>query len=210
MHPRSLTEQLGDWIAEGRNRIGEILILRRAGGWRLTHREDAHQKELAVATDPHAALAIARLDPSGQWRPLRAAPTLRRGWALDLADLAVVRLALEFFYPGALGNYAAWREQRLQPTPMRETLDRQTGMYRITQLLTDAQAGELVPEACASASRCMKTILWDLRPGEPIRELPSDKRDPGATGPDTIPLLCSEACNLLVAAARETVKRSRA
>jgi sirohydrochlorin cobaltochelatase len=206
----SLTEQLRDWLDQGRTRIGEVAILRRDNGWRLRHHADRDAEALAVSADPHEAIIIARLDAAGAWRPLRGAPSLRRGWALDLPDLGSVRLALEFLYPAAVGNFASFLSGELSPTPLREVLERQTGMYRVTRHLTDAQAGTLVPDACRSSDRCLKTILWPLRPGEPVPGLPPDKMDPDVdqscgTG-GFIPLLCTEACPLLIGAARETVK----
>jgi hypothetical protein len=62
-------------------------------------------------------------------------------------------------------------------------------MYRVTQKITDAQARALIDAFCAG---CLKRRLWD---GEPPR-----------AGSGEMALLCHEACNLLVAKAREVVK----
>jgi hypothetical protein len=53
----------------------------------------------------------------------------------------------------------------------------------------------------------LKHILWPLAPGVPVSSLPAEKFSPDAT-PGTLPLLCHEACNLLVAKAREVVKKA--
>jgi len=210
MRSPTLTDHLGEWLDEGRTRIGELLVLRRESGWRLLHHADREIPALSICTNPHDAIALARLDAEGKWRPLRSAPSLTRGWALDLPDLESVRLALEFLYPAALGNYAAFRSGALAAAPLREVLERQTGMYRVTRHLTDTQAGELVPVVCSSTGCCLKTILWSLNADQPVPSLPSSKSSPaidqtGAPGP-FIPLLCTEACPLLIGAVRDKVK----
>jgi hypothetical protein len=52
----------------------------------------------------------------------------------------------------------------------------------------------------------LKKILWPLTPNDPVTSLPKEKFDPGSVARDELPLLCHEACNLLVAKAREVVK----
>jgi hypothetical protein len=79
-------------------------------------------------------------------------------------------------------------------------------MYRITQLLRDDQASELVGRCCTSEGGCLRTILWDLSPGHPITSLPVSKLSLEELPPDRIPLLCRELCNLVVAAARPIAK----
>jgi sirohydrochlorin cobaltochelatase len=79
-------------------------------------------------------------------------------------------------------------------------------MYRITQKLTDAQAQRLIGQTCRSDGGCLKTILWRISPEVPVATLPADKFRPEATPSGALPLLCHEACNLLVAAARKLVK----
>ena len=89
-------------------------------------------------------------------------------------------------------------------------VNRQTGMYRVTRNLTEDQAENLVKEACRSDSRCLRTILWGIEVEHPPDFLPSSKSDPSfdQTGQKraSLPFLCLEACNLLVAAARTTIR----
>src|SRR5205814_770556 len=59
---------------------------------------------------------------------------------------------------------------------------------------------------------CLRTILWkrDTHGAIPSTKLPSEKFDPGhdqaGRGENAIPLLCQEACNLLVGECRKAVK----
>ncbi len=64
------------------------------------------------------------------------------------------------------------------PVCLRQTLNRQTGMYRVTRKLTDDQAQNLVKEACRSDSRCLRTILWGIEENQSPDFLPSSKSDP--------------------------------
>jgi hypothetical protein len=100
-------------------------------------------------------------------------------------------------------------------TPLRETLERQTGMYRIAAQITEEQVDELVGEFCRSDGGCLRTIRWrrDRSGTTPSPRLPIQKFDPGydQTGraEPVMPLLCQEACNLLVAQARNVVQENR-
>ena len=104
-----------------------------------------------------------------------------------------------------LASRLAFDEGRLAVTHLRGTLSRQSGMYSVTRRLTDTQADAMVADYCRG---CLKHILWQLEPGHPFTTLPPEETEPAGT-PDTIPLLCAEACNLLVARAREIVKERK-
>ena len=131
-------------------------------------------------------------------------------------DAAALGLALDLFYPARMGAWRLFREGRLDATPLRETLGRQSGMYRVTAKISDEQADELVGRFCRSDGGCLRTILWkrDASGTVPSTRLPPEKFDPardhtGGSG-EFVPLLCQEACNLLVAEARAVVKGERA
>ncbi len=86
-------------------------------------------------------------------------------------------------------------------------------MYRVTGKLTDEQADALVGRFCRSDGGCLRTILWPRDPAGTVAStlLPAEKFDPthdqtSRGEPGVIPLLCQEACNLLVAEARKVVK----
>lgn len=210
-----IDELLASALEEGRDCIGQIALRTRGeSGYRLTHRDDVGRDDLRVSQTPESAREIATYDDAGVYRPLKTAPNLRHGWALHLPDLAAVRAALEYFYPAALALWLAERDGRLQPTAMRETLGRQTGMYRVTGLLTDPQAEALVGELCAQ-TRCLRAMRWTKTPGgERIASLPPTKfeaeHDPTGAGARVMPLLCAEMCNLVVAEARPVVKAAQA
>jgi len=201
--PDTALQLLDACLRSGRHRIGQILL---GTDYTLRHADDEGLDDLVVHSSPSDARVIARYDEEGNFRPLKTAPNLKRGWFLKAGSLEGMELALEFFYPAALGMWLSQLRGKLHPTSLRETLDRQTGMYRITQLLREDQASELVGRCCTSEGGCLRTILWDLAPGHPITSLAASKLSLEELPPDRIPLLCRELCNLVVAAARPIAK----
>jgi sirohydrochlorin cobaltochelatase len=207
---------LGDWLATGLRCMGQLAIeCRDDGTFTLSHRDDATRDDLAIQREPDAATELARFDDAGDYRPLKTAPTLRHGWKLVLGNLSELRTALDLFYPGRLAAMFAFEKNELRTTPFRETLERQSGMYRVAAQINDEQANELIGNFCRSDGGCLRTILWrrDENGTAPSTNLPSEKFDPHhdqtGLGAPVIPLLCQEACNLLVAEARRVVQENR-
>jgi sirohydrochlorin cobaltochelatase len=207
---------LGDWLAKGLRCIGQIAIESgNEGGFALRHREDAGRVDLVFSSSADEAGELARFDDGGNYRPLKTAPNLRHGWELQLQNLTELRVALDLFYPGRLAAFLAFKKNDLVATSLRNTLERQTGMYRIAVQIREEQADELVGGFCRSDGGCLRTILWrrDASGTVPSTHLPPEKFEPhhdqtGRAGP-VIPLLCQEACNLLVAEARNVVQADR-
>jgi len=216
MLPR-IRRVLADWLAAGARGIGQIEIGRNDSAFILCHRDDSAREDLATYRSPDDAAEVAKYDDAGNYRPLKTAPNLRHGWRLEVAVLGALQEALDLFYPGRLAALAAWEAQRLTTTPLRDTLDRQTGMYRAAAKISDNEVDALVGRFCRSqggAPGCLRTILWprDTTGARPSLRLPLDKfiapLDQTGRGENVMPLLCQEACNLLVAEARKVVRDS--
>jgi sirohydrochlorin cobaltochelatase len=206
---------LAEWLAAGGRGIGQVRIVAGPQNFLLHHREDDGREDLTVFHSPNDAIELARFDDAGKYRPLKTAPNLRHGWRLELLNLPAVRAALDFFYPGRLAALLHWEANQLETTPLRATLGRQTGMYRVTAKISDEQIDALVGRVCRSRGGepgCLRTILWarDETKARPSFRLPLDKYiapgDQTGRGENVLPMLCQEACNLLVAKAREVVK----
>jgi sirohydrochlorin cobaltochelatase len=184
------------------------------------HRDDEQRDDLQVCCHAEDAKEIARTDDHGNYRPLKTAPNLRHGWCLELKTLAELERALDHFYPGRLAVFDAWKEDRVCTTALRETLDRQSGMYRVAATISDAQLENVVANFCRSDGGCLRTILWRRNhAGDvPSAKLPARKFDPNCDQAVSnqikdqervhLPMLCQEACNLLVAECRKAVKGS--
>jgi sirohydrochlorin cobaltochelatase len=206
---RDSTRALAEWIAAGGRQIGEVLIEAGDAGFELRHYADRARADLVLHERADAARAIATFDEAGRFRPLKTAPNLRRGWRVRLGSSSELREALDHLYPAMIGVWLSHQRCELQAVDLRETLARQTGMYRVTQKITDSQADELIGRFCRSEDGCLKHILWRIDTDRPVTTLPPDKLRPAVAG-GFLPLLCHEACNLLVAQAREVVKKCEA
>jgi sirohydrochlorin cobaltochelatase len=199
--------------------FGQILVRKTGDNFVLCHRDDEARDVLEIFQDPEDATEIAKYDDAGNYRALKTAPNLQHGWRMELRTSDRLKRALDHFYPGRLAIFIAWKTGRLRTTPLRETLDRQSGMYRIAAKISDTQIEDLVADFCRSNDGCLRTILWkrDEHGAIASAKLPTQKFDPawdqvqalGRTGsatPAIVPLLCQESCNLLVAACRKVVK----
>ncbi|MGE5208754.1 MAG: DR2241 family protein [Alphaproteobacteria bacterium] len=205
--------------------LGQILVRKTESGvFFVSHRDDQSLAEPETFRHAEDAIEIARYDDAGNYRPLKTAPNLRHGWLLQLGTIDQVSRALDYFYPGRLAVFFAWKTGRLKTTPLRETLDRQSGMYRVAAKISDARINDVVANFCRADGGCLRTILWNRDENGAIAstKLPKEKFDPsfdqvapsnspGSSSPATtetatIPLLCQESCNLLVAECRKVVK----
>lgn len=202
---RDVTQTLADWLGGGGSCVGQIVIRQVPEGFELRHRDDLGRDDLQTWTRVEDARLLANHDDSGAYRPLKTAPNLAHRWRLIVPDAESLRRALDYFYPAMLGVRVSHRRGELRVVPLRATLARQTGMYRVTQKITDAEADALIGRFCEPARGCLKKILWRIAPEVPITTLPPGKF-PSPESEGAWPLLCHEACNLLVAEARKVVK----
>lgn len=190
--------------------IGQIRVSRQDdSSWTLCHVTDEQANDLVLYTTPADAQDLALYDDAGNFRSLKTAPNLKRGWKLQVADSVALRQALNFFYPAALGFYEYWQTNTLQPVPLRETLGRQTGMYRFVNTISDEQAQQMVACECDAKTKCLRRISWSVSADQPLTVLTPEKQMPEMI-PTEIPLLCVEACTHLVSAAREIAKQNHA
>ncbi len=126
--------------------------------------------------------------------------------------MASLRLALDFFYPAALGLCSAHRAGALRATPLREFLGRQTGMYRFANAITDEQAREMTARICHD-DNCIRRILWPLNDTELMdgpaaaKTRPQTGYPPAADTTRCLPLLCVEPCPFIVGEARKLARQ---
>ncbi len=189
---------LASRLEKGPLSIGQIVC---TGDFVITHSDDIARTDLVISHDPEDAARIARFDEANNFRPLKTAPNLKTGWQLKLRSLTATRLAIDHFYPAALGNALAVLKGEPISTDLCDALGRQTGMYAVTKNITDAEAEAVIAKTCPP-TKCLNHILWNISPGLPTpltiaREQAIE---------DPLPLICSEACPLLISAARQAVK----
>ena len=176
-------------------KIGELVIRPTGGGsFHVLHHNDlgVDPATLRILPSPEDLRELIRLDRDGQFRPLRAAPNLPRGWLIHAPNLETLQLALDYLYPGVLANWAMWLRMDLPVTPWTETAARQTGRFHVVHELDENGVHEIISKLCAHG--CLKQRLWPTMSQALHAPL------------DEIPLICTEACNYFVSKAREKLK----
>ena len=169
------------------------------GGWELCHEWDYPPageplQELYRAED---ARDIAKFTADGRYRVLKAGRDLRSGWILRLPSVEDLVRAVDVIYPAAIGLWLAGERGDIRVVGLRETLSRQTGMYRNARCISDVGISRIVEGRCRAT--CLRKILW---PEGKARS----KDDPDNPCDQEITLICSEACPLLVADAARAAK----
>lgn len=207
---RNSTAELLTAIRSGVNRIGEITIITNASNdrFQLCHHADAErfrqsgEEGFEVFRGPAEARQISLFAEDGSYRFLKAQRNLRRGWLMVIESPADLHLALDQFYPAALGLWLSHRAGTLEVEDLRQKLDRQTGMYRRAKMLSDERAQVLVPATCAVDPGCARRILWRISPSLPLIPSPATTCTgigDGVPEDQAIPLLCAAPCNHFVA-----------
>jgi hypothetical protein len=173
--------------------IAQVLVKRTAGGFELRHVADERAEVGALkAIRPSDARKIANFNAAGEYRPLKSTPDLPSGWMVRANSPEELEEALNNFYPNALADRFALNQTPPPITGYREFTARQTGMYRITTFLSDADLARVIENLCAK--KCLKQRLWAS--GEIATDPPEKK--------SAIP--CFEPCAILLEAARKEVR----
>ncbi|MDB6053689.1 MAG: hypothetical protein JWN25_1212 [Verrucomicrobiales bacterium] len=176
----------------GTFRIGQIVITRRSS------LQVRHEADLETAVDKLKKLSIPELralvqsNESGAFRPLKSAPDLQLGWYAEPTD-SELDLVLNTVYPGAVADLYHFMNHSGAElvTSYRAFTSRQTGMYRISTQLTDAEVLPVMV-ACCDHRVCLKTRLWDVnsaRAESIVHNIP-----------------CFEPCALMLEFARKTAR----
>jgi sirohydrochlorin cobaltochelatase len=197
----NLADTLSDLLArESRLLFGEIVLTRNnQGRYTATHREDEGKADGLEPLDSVRELReMAKNDATGEYRPLKTAPGLKSGWITTTEGAREFLQRLDAVYPGLFATWVAYERGSLSPVPLRDTLGRQTGMYRFAGTITEEMAQRMTKELCAPG--CLRCITWSFDAESPRARI---ERKTG-----TLPLLCTEACTFAVSRARELAKEA--
>jgi sirohydrochlorin cobaltochelatase len=194
---RSIADDLEAFLGENRGpwKMGQVLIRKNADDvFELRHEDDGAVAEETLITifSLKDLRDWIRADREENFRPLRAAPNLRRSWIMRANDMTELQSILDYLYPAEVANGLLWSEKKLPTTAWQETAERQSGRFRVVREIDGAGIQELVANVCERG--CLKRRLW--APVEKSVE----------AGRNEIPLLCPEACNYLIGKAREKLK----
>ena len=188
-------EAFARWVDEGpEGRVFGQVRLRALpeGGYELRHVEDAGVPRLGLDLheEPRTAREISKLTENGEYRPLKSAPNLRRGWALLVPDVAALAVAMNYLYPAGVVHWHLHREGELEITDYRENAARQSGIYKRVQRLSDGGVQDAA-RACCEDAVCLKKTLWNVDAGIPLEMDRGDGQIP-----------CPEPCSVFVSFAR--------
>ena len=174
--------------------LAQVLIRREKKRFELRHADDRGiAGEKLRDLEEKEIRGIAQFTSDGQFRPLKSAPNLQRGWRFTAGSEDLLESALDRLYPGALADWFAAQLPKPAVTPYREFTARQTGMYRITAMLDDLQAARMT-KICCHPDFCLKRRLWTV-PGQP---------PDAAEAKSLIP--CLEPCAVLLEFARKVMR----
>ena len=169
--------------------LAQVLIRRVGNEFELRHVDDRE----CDSENLRSVRELAQFTASGAFRPLKSAPSLQTGWRFLARDERQFEFALNTLYPGAIADWFAAKFSRATPTNYREFTNRQTGMYRITAMLTDALAAPVI-RACCHKKFCLKQRIWS------VDGLETDS----ITEKSLIP--CLEPCAILLEFARKAMR----
>jgi hypothetical protein len=186
---KAFIAQLGDELL-----FAQIIIRRAGRGYELRHEADRQRAPNELRLTPVSELrSLALRTATGAFRPLKSAPNLQSGWRVAAAKAEELEAALHHLYPGAIADWFAAQQQPAPVTHYREFTNRQTGMYRVTTMLTDEQAAQMT-RACCHRRFCLKRRLWI------VGQLPPD-----APGEKSV-IPCLEPCAILLEFARKALR----
>lgn len=172
--------------------FGEVLIRKTAAGFELSHAQDATASSLRTVTLGDLR-DMAQFTSAKQFRPLKSAPTLQKGWRFIAPSSRALEGGLSCLYPGAVADWFAGQQPEPPVTHYRDFTSRQTGMYRITTMLSDEQVAT-VARACCHERFCLKQRLWT------VEGLATD------TVPEKSLIPCLEPCAILLEFARTAMR----
>lgn len=207
----TISQRLSEALATGLNQIGQVAILKDLPQARfaLCHLDDqdkatSKSSDLTPLTEPFALREWNTLGTDGEFRFLKAAPSLKAGWLFLTDDIEPLRAALDTLYPAALGVWLAEQEGSLRVQNLRPKLKRQTGMYRFAHTISDDGAQKLIAKEC-HPDNCARRILWQVDDALALEDSKTSQWS-GKTSEKAIPLLCQEACNHIVSQCRKAAK----
>jgi hypothetical protein len=172
--------------------FAEVLLRRTNDGFEIRHAADRDANPLRGVSLLELR-GIAQFTERRAFRPLKSAPNLQRGWQFLAGNHTELDEALRHLYPGAVADWFAAQQPAPPITHYRDFTGRQTGMYRITAMLSDEQAAE-VARACCHRRFCLKQRLWTVKGSPPD----------AAAEKSLIP--CLEPCAILLEFARTVMR----
>ena len=197
----TLAQELEAYLPPGTKlSFGQLSLVRTPDGvFEACHIDDMTMTGDLQAVDSGTALReMAKFDSSGEYRPLKTAPTLKTGWKTCCTCAGEFLKRLDAIYPAVFATWVAYDKGEHTSTSLRRTLDRQTGMYRFAGTITDQMANRMMRELCFPG--CLRKIAWPINDESPVSRIKPQAH--------SIPVICTEACTFAISAARSLAKEA--
>ncbi|MDR9412928.1 MAG: DR2241 family protein, partial [Haloferacaceae archaeon] len=106
----SVPERMSDLRGGIETAWGELTVIASTdeeGRRRYTvrHTDDGPEAELEPLETPEEARALATYDADGRYRPLKSAPSLRRGWSFTHISATRLIAVIGYLYPASIPNW---------------------------------------------------------------------------------------------------------
>lgn len=174
--------------------FAQVLIRHQEHGYELRHVDDCHRDSSSLRIIPlDEVRRMVQFTAAGVFRPLKSAPNLQSNWRIIIHSPTELEATVNQLNPGAIADWYAAQSATPPVTDFREFINRQTGMYQITQKLTDTQAVEVIKTGC-HRTLCLKRRLWT------VTGLESDSKSEKSAIP------CLEPCAMLLEYARKAMR----
>ncbi|MBX3748262.1 MAG: hypothetical protein KF833_23380 [Verrucomicrobiae bacterium] len=169
----------------------QVLVRRQGSNFELRHVADRQRADLDLRTVAASDLrTLAHTTAEGQFRPLKAAPNLIRGWRCRLERQEDLGTGLDALYPGSLADWWVVRSGSAQPMSYAERAALRPGRGgALARGLRGAALSAAIEGSCGPDS-CGKHRRWTAP------EVPGD--DPAHKG--EVP--CLEPCPVFLAFAQ--------
>lgn len=180
--------------------FGQLSLARNNdGSFEACHFDDRGQiDQLELVGSVPELRELAKFDVAGEYRPLKTAPTLKGGWKTRCDKASEFLERLDAIYPAVFATWIKYAAGEHDPTSLRRTLDRQTGMYRFAGTISDQMANRMMRELCHPG--CIRRIAWPINDDHPVSRLKAQPR--------SLPVICTEACTFAISAARSLAKEA--
>jgi hypothetical protein len=138
--------------------FAEAMVRKVLDGFDLRHVTDCDAPTLRLVSADQLR-EIAQFTAHKQFRPLKSAPTLQRGWHFLARNASELEHALQCLYPAGVADWFAAQCPAPPVTNYRDFAARQTGMYRVAASLSDEQVAHVARAGCHKRF-CLKRRLW--------------------------------------------------
>jgi len=183
----------------GEMEFGELLLRAEGQCFSICHRRDrtVPKRRLGAMHGTQDAHEISRKTASGEYRPLRSAPTLPRGWLFSGLSEEKLLMLVDLFLPGARAHRWMEGSGNLPVRSFQEVAGGQSGIYRVLSTI-DTQAVREAAARCCGKKDCVRHPRWGVLRADstPVIQKADGRRE--------FAIPCPRPCSSMLECARQT------